>query len=260
MMTYTMSRQGYGVKDFIKAAVDYKLDGIDWVTNYGHCPKELKKMSDDAGLTVACYTFFLNKFMNNEVNWLDEVKQSLEDAINIGTSIVMIPTPPLANITNRKTGQQNWINALKKVAPLALDASLTLTIENYPGYLSPFVIANDYYKAKSEIQSLKLTYDNGNAAGGEDPVESFKRCANNVVHAHFKDWYISDIPQEGYCKFLDGKYYKPALIGQGDINTAGVWETMKEFGYKGYINIEYESDDIKAPQGVQMAVEYLRSL
>ena len=35
---------------------------------------------------------------------------------------------------------------------------------------------------------------------------------------------------------------------------------MKEYGYKGFINIEYEGDDIKADKATQMAVDYLRAL
>lgn len=70
MMTYTMARQGFGVKDFIKTAVDNQLEGIDWITTYGKNPKDLKKMSHDAGLEIACHTFFAGKFVAGESDWL----------------------------------------------------------------------------------------------------------------------------------------------------------------------------------------------
>lgn len=259
MMTYTMARQGFVAEDFIKTAIDCKIDGIDWVTTYGRDPKELKKMSHDAGLEIACHTFMAGKFQAGEKDWLDQVKQSIEDAVVMGAPVVMIPTGSNPNM-NRDAFRDFWIEGLKQIEPLAIDAGLILTVENFPGKFSAFVTSEDYLKAKARIPSLKLTFDDGNAASGENPVESFKRCADDVVHAHFKDWYISDTPKEGYREMLDGKYYTPALIGQGNVDTAGVWKAMKEYGYKGFINIEYEGGDIKADKATQIAVEYLRGL
>jgi sugar phosphate isomerase/epimerase len=259
MMTYTMARQGYKVDDFIKTAVDCKVDGIDWVTTYGCDPKDLKNMSHDAGLEIACHTFMAGKFINREADWLDQIKQSIEDAVIMGAPVVMIPTGSNANMT-REAYQDFWIEGLKQIEPLTEDAGLILTVENFPGKKSAFVIADDFYKAKAEVPSLKLTFDDGNAASGENPIESFKRCADDVVHVHFKDWSISDTMQEGYREFLDGKYYKPALISQGGVDTAGVWKAMKDYGYKGFINIEYEGDEIKADKANHIVVEYLRSL
>ena len=260
MMTYTMARQGcFDVEDFIKTAVDCKMEGIDWITTYGRDPKELKNMSHDAGLEIACHTFFAPKFQAGEGNWLDEIKQSIENAVIMGAPVIMIPTGMNPDM-DRDTFRDFWIAGLKQIEPLTADAGLVLTIENFPGKSSAFVTSDDYFKAKAQVPSLKLTYDDGNASSGEDPVESFKRCADDVVHAHFKDWDISDTPKEGYREFLDGRYYCAALIGQGMVNTAGVWKAMKEYGYKGFINIEYENSAIKADKATRMAVEYLRGL
>jgi len=161
---------------------------------------------------------------------------------------------------DRDAFRDMWIDGFKQIAPLTDDAGLILTIENFPGKLSAFVTAEDYYKAKAEIPQLKLTFDDGNAAFGEDPVESFKQCVDDVVHAHFKDWYIVDQPRKGYRDSLIGKYFKPALISQGDIDTAAVWKTMKSCGYKGFINIEYEDNTVKADKAIQIAADYLRGI
>ena len=259
MMTYTMARQGYGVDDFIKTAVDCKLEGIDWVTTHGCKPEDLKKMSHDAGLEIAAHTFMATKFMNGDADWLDEIKQSIEDAVVMGAPVVMIPTCSKPEM-DRELFRNQWIDALKQIAPLTEDAGIILTVENFPGKFSAFVTADDFLKAQAEVPSLKLTYDDGNAASGENPVKSFMECADDVVHSHFKDWYISDTPKEGFNEFLDGRYYQPALIGQGDVDTAGVWKAMKEYGYDGFINIEYENNTVKADEAIKIAAEYLRGL
>ena len=258
-MTYTMARQDFKIKDIIKTAVDLELEGIDWVSTYGYDPKELKKMSNDAGLSVACHTFFCNKLLNGDKNWLDEVKQSVDDAVVLGAPVIMIPTFNNAELS-RNAFRDFWIEALLEIVPVTDDAGITLTIENYHGCHSAFITADDYYKAKAAIPQLKLTYDNGNAAFGENSIDSFKQSADDVVHAHFKDWYISDQPKEGYKDSMVGKYFKPALIGEGDIDTVGCWNAMRDHNYDGFINIEYESSDIPAIEAMTKAVTYLRSL
>lgn len=70
------------------------------------------------------------------------------------------------------------------------------------------MLADDYLEAKGEMPELKLTFDSWNAASGGDPAESFRRCASDVVHAHYKDRVISDKPLEGYRQMLDGHFYR----------------------------------------------------
>ena len=259
MMTYTMARQGYGVEDFINTAVEQKMDGIDWVTTYGCNPNELKKKCNDVGLPIVCHTFFLSKLLKDEKNWLDEAKHSIENAVVLGAPVVMIPTCN-RNDMERDDFRRFWISALKQVAPLTDDAKLILTIENFPGNKSAFIIADDYFEAKAEIPQLKLTYDNGNAAGGENPVESFKKCAADVVHVHFKDWNIKNEPTKGFQQMLDGRYFKSALIGEGDIDTPACFNALRDYGYDGYINLEYEGNKYDGPESVRRMVKYLRSL
>ncbi len=259
MMTYTMGRQGFGAEDFIKTAVDCKLDGIDWVTTHGRDAKDLRKMSDDAGLPVVCHTFILSKVFAGAQDWLDEAKKSIADAVTLGAPVVMIPTMSNDQISRNEFRRQ-WINALAEVATLTNDAGIVLTVENFPGMHSAFVTAADFFEAQKEIPQLRLTFDNGNAASGEAPVESFNQCREFVVHAHFKDWYIQSTPAEGYRQMLDGGYYRPALIGEGNVNTAGCWKAMKESGYSGYVNIEYEGNEVSADKAIARAAAFLRNI
>ncbi|NUQ01953.1 MAG: sugar phosphate isomerase/epimerase, partial [Armatimonadetes bacterium] len=153
-----------------------------------------------------------------------------------------------------------WIAALAEIAEWAAAAGVILTIENFPGEHSAFVTAADYHAAKAEVPGLKLTYDNGNAAGGEDPVESFWACAKDVVHVHFKDWDVRAEPAEGFRRMLDGRYFRPALIGEGDMPTAACWQALAAAGYQGYINLEYEGNEIPAAEAMRRATDCLRAL
>lgn len=257
MMTYTMARQGFKVRDFIKTAVELEMDGIDWVSTYDENPVELKKMSDDAGLAVAAHTFFLHEVTNCEGDFMDSAKRSLEDAVIIGAPVVMIPTPGIPGIENRDENRRIWIEALAQVAPLAEKAGVILTVENFPGLYSPFVTADDFFIAQREIPSLHLTFDNGNASTGEDQLESLRRCNKYIVHTHFKDWDFSPEPKEGYRQMMNG-YYSAALIGEGVVDSHATMKELERIGYQGYINIEYENNKYPADIAIKKVLDYLK--
>lgn len=260
MMTYTMARQGtYGVEDFVRTAAELKMDGIDWVTTYGRDPEELKKLSADAGLPVAAYTFFLSRLTQKLDGWVDEGKQGIETAVRLGAPVVMIPTPGIKEVASREENRRIWVDALAKVAEIAGKAGVILSVENFPGMLSPFVTAADFHDAQKQIPSLKLTFDNGNAATGEDPVASLRACANDIVHVHLKDWDRKDEPCEGFTRMLDGRYYRPALIGEGVVDSRATLRELEKVGYAGYVNIEYENNKYPAAEGIRRVLEYLRS-
>jgi len=216
MMSYTMARQGFAVEEIIKTAVNLKLGGIDWFTTYGYDPKELRKMCCQEGLEAVCYIFMAKKLMAGDSLWLDEIKHYIDDAVALGVPMVMIPTDNNDKIS-RDAFRRFWIDNLGQIASLTDQAGLILTVENFPGKDSAFVTAADFHEAQRQVPQLKLTYDNGNAAGGEDPVASLTSCIKDIVHVHFKDWYIYDGPGKDRCPMLNGQYFKPALIGEGDI-------------------------------------------
>lgn len=260
MMTGAFDRQNYRVEDFIKAAVKLDITAIDWIGTHGRKAEELRKMTDDAGLEVAGHTFFLQRFYNGEKNWMDEVKESLDNAVKLGAPLVMIPTPGAKDRRNRNEYRKEWIDALSEIMPLTKTAGLILTVENFPGKYSPFVLASDFLEAQAQIPELKLTFDNGNAASGENVVDSFMKTAEFTVHCHFKDWDILNHPEENYRELLDGRYYRSALIGEGSIDTKACWNAMRDYDYKGFINIEYEGDTYMADDAFSKASRYLRSL
>lgn len=262
MMSYTMSRQPefFDLKEMLKLTEALDLDGIDFVTLHGMTAKELKKISDDHGVTVVAHTFATDLNFpdaSGRAEGVDTAKRGIEAAVELEAPLVMIPTPAKEGI-DRDVSRYNWIEGLKEVQPFAEDAGLILTVENFPFAGSPFVIADDMLDAVHEVPGLRITYDNGNAAGGEDPAESFKQCAEYVVHAHFKDW--EEATAEEGKSMLNGEFWKSALIGEGMIDQKSCMEAMMAADYDGCINIEYEGNKYKPDDAIRKAVTYLRDL
>ena len=257
MMTYTLMRQKcFTPADCVRVASELKMAGIDWVTTYGEDPKVLRKMSDDAGLPVAAHTFFLRP--KEGETYLSVAERSLDDACVLGAPVVMIPPCPFSGVESREENRKRWCEVLAQVAEPARARGLVLTVENFPGAASPFVTAADFHEVQKQVPSLKLTFDNGNAATGEDQIESLKACFKDIVHVHLKDWERSAVPAEGMRQMADGAYYRAALIGEGVVDSRATVRELERSGYTGFVNIEYEGSKYRADEGVRKVLELLR--
>lgn len=260
MMSYTMWRQGeFDPRAMLDLTCELGLEAVDVVTLSGLEASEWRRMLDDHGLRAACHTFFAD--LNHpearaRQAGVEEVRRGLEAAAVLGAPCVMVVTPGRAG-TPREESRRNYLAGLREVAEEAESAGIALTVENFPGADSPFVTADDFLEGVREIPSLRLTFDSGNAATGEDPAESFARCAQYAVHAHFKDWRLAE-PGQGMLG-LDGRRYQAALIGEGILDHRAVLKAMRAGGYQGYIDIEYEGDEYTAEVAVRRALDYLQA-
>ena len=268
VMSYTLARQGwkrdgvFDLKGMCELARSLEIDGVDMVTNYGIVPGAVRRALDDHGLKTVCYTFGVSQLnaatAAERVAGVDAVKAGLDTAVALGTDKVMIVTPGKAGVP-RDISRRQYIRGLQECTALARHAGITMTLENFPGADSPFVISSDVMEAIREVPGLKVTFDNGNVLlGGEDPAVSFQRCAGHVVHAHFKDWVLDKTGKAREA--LDGRRYESALIGEGIVPHRPCLKAMKQAGYSGYINIEYEGNKYPPDEATRRAAAYLRNM
>ena len=266
-MSYTFSRQGwkkngkFDLEGMCRVAQELNIDGADIVTTHGLPPAEIKRVLSDFGIMPVCYTFgadLNNATASGRVQGVDAVKAGTDVAVAIGAPLIMVITGGKQEIP-RDVSRRQYIRGLQESAGFARQAGIGLTIENFPGADSPFVISSDVLEAIREVPGLKLTFDNGNVLlGGEDPAVSFARCAAHAVHAHFKDWALLG-PGQGR-EGLDGRRYEPALIGEGIVPHRACLAAMKQAGYKGYINIEYENNKYPPDEATRRAAKYLQAI
>ncbi|NMA47810.1 MAG: sugar phosphate isomerase/epimerase [Lentisphaerae bacterium] len=265
MMSYTLARlPGFSVPGMFTMAKELQLEGVDMVTLYGHSAREIRNMAADHDLPIVAYTFPAGEMGKDSEQerqiGVDKAKVGIDTAVELGAPVVMIPPGPPADCRDAKRCRDNYIKGLQKIADYALQAQVILTVENFPGQYSPFVTADDFLAARAEVPGLMLTFDNGNAASGEDVAASFTKVAPYVVHAHFKDWKIRTDPAEGWRLMRDGRYYQAALIGEGNIDQKATIAAMKKAGYDKYINVEYEGNAYSGEEAMRRAVRYLREL
>jgi len=263
MMSYTMDRgkwkENFSIEKLCKFTKNLGIDGIDWVTTYGYNPKEIKKIMDDYGLKTICYTFFVDINFKERIlrhKGIEEIKKGMEIALVLGTDKIMLPIKGKNEFT-REESRRNVIEGLKEAIKEGKRYNITITVEHFPDITGPFLVSDDINFAIKEIPELRVTFDSGNVIlGGEKPEDAFINNQRYIIHSHFKDWIISEDGRSG----TDGKKYKPALVGEGIIDYKKLVKIMKEYGYDGYINLEYEGYEYEPSLAMEKGLKFLKSL
>jgi len=261
-MTYTVARQarGHAVDMMVLCRMARALgfDALDQVTLYDYEAGEIRRLADDHGLKIICYTFFVGvntPAPAQRARAVDEFRRGLEVARVLGAPRVMLPIAGVAG-QSRPAQQQQIIDGLREIVPLGQAAGITVTIEHFPGFESPFVTSPDLDVALAAVPGLKITFDSGNClTGGENPVDAWRRHRSVIDFVHFKDWTRGDFDGR---TMRDGHRYRPAVVGEGVVDYPALLRAMRVDGYPGHINLEYEGDDYPADEALRRALAYLR--
>jgi hydroxypyruvate isomerase len=162
-----------------------------------------------------------------EVEFLHSVHQALALATRLGTTrvnaLVGVPPAGVSGDTARATAIAN----LKRVAPLAQDAGVTLLVEginnvDMPGYLANSVAAAVQLVEAVHHPSVRLQFDQYHCAmAGEDPIAALH--ANLPLIAHVQ---IADVPGR----------HEP---GTGTQPIRAFLNDLDDLGYQGFVGLEY---------------------
>ncbi|MBQ9501772.1 MAG: sugar phosphate isomerase/epimerase [Lentisphaeria bacterium] len=211
------------VEEIVSTALACGMEAIDWIGLHGRSAKELKKLCDDRGLPIAAHTMLKWGFINDDPNYFDEFKASLDDALALGAPVLMLPPFARASQTGFADDRKRYAEYFARGYELAHSAGVTLTLESTGYHNSPITTAGECLEILRQVPGLKITFDQGNVATAEDPVQAFLKLREHVVHFHVKDWYVSDVPRDGYTPKRCGKYYADATIGEGDMDIRSLW-------------------------------------
>lgn len=261
MMSSVFTAREYSVAQTLKACQELDLKYIDWITTMDLPAAELRKMTEDAGVSICAYTMLLQTFPAGKTR-MEALKRELENAVALGVSVTMLPTWP-APEHSREVAFEEWLPVIREYAKSAVSLGLIPTIENFPRHNSPMVTVADFRRFQKECPQLKLTFDDGNCAGGENEVDALEAVFDDIAHVHLKDFcfYGSPVRERGNCiPTLDGRWMSPAVIGAGDVRTAECLAVLKKKNYQGFINLEYEGREFEPLDGLRMAIDNLRQM
>jgi sugar phosphate isomerase/epimerase len=164
------------------------------------------------------------------------VTKSIDVCWALGVNVVLVAFFGKGDLRGDKPGTDVAVERLKKVAPKAEDAGVTLGIESW-------LSAEQHMEIIDRVGSpaVKVYYDVGNSdKAGYDIYSEIRQLGNLICEFHAKDY--------------------RDLYGRGSIDFEQVRAAMDDVGYRGWIVME----GTKMPLGVEESclydAEYLRGI
>ena len=245
-----------GVKGCIKKAAEDGFSGLDFVgvglgyEDYLSYAKDINRYCRDTGIEPVCFCTgadFLK--CDNIKDEIARVKRNIDIAEAYGCRIFRHDIS--GGFADRENSAEAYDEAIEIIAPAvreishyAAEKGIVNTTENH-GYFS---------QDSERVEKLILAVDHPNFGAlidmgnfhcvDEKAEEGVARLAPYIRHAHAKDFHIkpptAPDPGEGWFRTRQKGYLRGAIIGHGDVNITKCIEILKNAGYKGYLNIEFE--------------------
>lgn len=286
---HTMGTPEYTVLEALQLFHDIGLDGAEIVVQDDYrsgipaaCPQDLleqiRKTAQDLELEIVALTPYNSRFNN-----LDEtVRKAEEDAICrcieaaefLGAHYIRIYGGNYAAGDTDPDGKKRaaLVQSMRRLADVAQAHHVQLVIENHFNTMT--VSAEESISISREINhpAVGILYDQANLTftGKEDYRTAIPLQTEKVYYMHVKDLKF----KAGQTAFVSSDVSHPKeeernvitrIVGEGELDWPGILKMMKEYGYNGWLSLEYERrwhpDDIPdASIGMKKSADYLHSL
>ncbi|MDH4198025.1 MAG: sugar phosphate isomerase/epimerase [Candidatus Aminicenantes bacterium] len=157
--------------------------------------------------------------------WLGE---GIEVAAAMGVKIILVPFFGRGDLRNDPKGFDAAIEALKRLAPRAEKAGISLAVEN-------MLNAADNLKIIERVGSpaIRIYYDVANSQDADYPIlDEIRLLGSSIVEIHAKD--------------------TKDLYGRGSIDFPAVRQAMEYIAYNGWLVLE----GTKMPLGLEKSIRY----
>lgn len=139
------------------------------------------------------------------------------------------------------------VPAMRQIADYGRQLGIMTMIENHGYAFQDYDRVEKIYHAVNH-ENFGLLVDIGNfLCADQDNVLCVSRLAHLAKHVHLKDFVIidhySEESKENCFKTRACNYLRGTAVGYGAAKTAQCLEILKEAGYDGYIDIEFEGPE-----------------
>lgn len=286
---HTMGTPEYTVLEALQLFHDIGLNGAEIVVQDGYrsgiptdCPQEMlqaiKDTAEKLELKIVALTPYNSRFndLDKSVQEKEEtdIRRCIEAAEYLGAKYIRIYGGNYAATDTDPDGKK-WaalVESMRRLGDEAEKHNVKLVIENHFNTMT--VSAKQSIDLSREINhpAVGILYDQANLTftGQEDYQTAIPLQTEKVYYMHVKDLKF----KENQTGFVSSDVSHPKeeernvitrIVGEGELDWPGILRMVKEYGYDGWLSLEYERrwhpDDIPdASIGMKKCVEYLRTL
>lgn len=265
--------ESLGIYGVIDKTAEFGFDGIEFVeSGWSNASlDELKKVGEYAaskGLALASFCVgadFINGSGGDTKAEVERVKGMVDKAAALGVKNMRhdVASQPHGRKINISYDDclPTMANAIREVAEYAASKGVGTMTENH-GYFSQDVLRVEKLINTVAHPNFGALVDLGNfMCADEDPWKSVAVLAPYAKHVHAKDFFkksgMEVNPGAGWFQTRAGDYLRGTIIGHGDAHIYQSVQTLKKYGYDGFITVEFEGmeDNLK---GIQLGLDNLK--
>lgn len=230
----------------------------------------MKKVLDEKGLPVACYSVAVNLYEEGMTPDTVTVAEKLlmhyaEMAAALGspflhhTLLLGLPRTPALPF---ETALSLIVPVAVRVARYAHSLGVTCIYEDQGEYFNGVKDFGAFFRAvKAECPWVGVCGDVGNVLFADgSPAAFFRAFAKEILHVHIKDYVNAREPDEdgGWDASMAGLCLKECVVGTGIVDVPTCLSILREEGYRGAFALEnnHQSD---FAEGCRIAMELIDS-
>ena len=212
---------------------------------------EARRIVEANGLTVDCFSAFANLMSDDREGTLASLYGMIDYAAELGSPAFHHTLVPMTRGSEEiPTYDEIFEDILKieqAVAKYCADRSMKCLYEPQGRYFNGVQGLSRLIHALNETcDNVGLCADLGNSVFvDEDPVSVMEALWKYAVHAHIKNYRLSDesLGLPGELRSVGGKYIYEVFPPEGDIRLGEGIKILRESGYKGSFSLEFATDD-----------------
>lgn len=225
--------------------LDCFLDGVEDIDKINEL---LHKLDMEVSAYSISNDFVLEDGDERKVQ-TDYLRESMNTALKLGTRLLRVFSGSQKEGISFESAVDWIVECFQEVAPEAEEKGITMTLENHgslAGKSSQVMGIIDRVGSKA----LRSNADVGNfMLVNEDSFDAVRNLKDIIGYIHLKDLKkineknLMNINETELYTALDGSIYQGTVLGKGDVPIAEIIQFLKEYGYQGYLSIEYEGPD-----------------
>ncbi|MEO7718104.1 MAG: sugar phosphate isomerase/epimerase [Capsulimonas sp.] len=257
----------FDIVAFIHECKRLGVDGVElldffWKDRAAELPA-VEEALRETGLAVGVYSVsneFVNPDYEARMEQVEIIKRGVDSAVHFGAKTVRVFAG------NQKDGVDfdlalAWIiEGLSAAAEYAYANGVTLALENHGKLAGRSDQVETILKAVAS-PAMKANPDTGNfLLVHEAPHDAVDKLATRAAMVHLKDFHLVPNNYDGFAyTALDGLKFVGKPLGEGDVDLADCILSLKQAGFDGWVNIEYDAE-IDPLEGVARSVQFANGL